>query len=90
MLESFKITAELIGMDTWKHKLKNTDLYLYFTLDICKHIEPKVGKSFPCGFPVGKRQNFKETSKAFRMCSLLVQALGKRIFFSLLVIVAVS
>lgn len=66
MLESFKITAELIGMDTWKHKLKNNryiDISHYKYVNILKQKWEKVF-SFPCGFPADKRQNFK-ISKAF-------------------------
>lgn len=83
MLENFKITAELIGMDTRKHKLKNNrHIYIshYKYVNILNQKWEKVF-SFPCGFPVGKRPNFKETSKAFRNVQVIGSGSRDKGFF---------
>lgn len=68
-------------------------IYIYFSHYIYVNIlNQKWEKafSFPCGFPAGKRQNFKETSKALRKVQFIGSGSRKIGFFPLLVVVAVS
>lgn len=68
-------------------------LYIYIShYKYVNILNQKWGKvfSFPCGFPVGKRQNFKETSKAFRNVQFIGPGSKGKGLFSLLVITAVS
>lgn len=79
-------------MDTWKHKLKNN---IYIHISHYKYVNTLNQKwekvfSFSCGFPTGKRQNFKETSKAFRKGQFIGSGSKKKEVFSLSVVVAVS